>query len=117
MTDILVTLSSGTGREGFVRHLLNHEWEHVFVVTTAAIAQDFSCNKPCTFIIVDENQKLPHMRSAVQTQMGHVNGVEIALNLSAGTGKMAMASLSAIMRAGLGLRLVSYTKEDGVQEV
>jgi hypothetical protein len=45
-----------------------------------------------------------------------IKGTEVALNLVSGTGKEHMAILAALLKLGVGIRLVALTKE-GFKEI
>ena len=45
-----------------------------------------------------------------------INDIEVALNMISGSGKLHMATLSALLKLGLGIRLIALTKQ-GVKEI
>ena len=47
---------------------------------------------------------------------GKIDDLEVAVNLVSGEGKEHMALLSALMKLGLGIRLIALTK-NGVEEI
>jgi len=47
---------------------------------------------------------------------GRIKGFEVALNIVSGNGKEHMAILSALLKLGVGIRLMAVTKE-GIKEL
>lgn len=118
MTELIVCLSTGKGTWGHVSRLIQDGgWEKVFLVTNAFGKENFTSEKDSEFIVVDPNKGLAELRDDIYNQLkDKVKGAEIGLNLVSGTGKEHMALVSAVLRLGVGIRLVALTK-DGVQEI
>ncbi len=118
MTDLIALLGTGEARWNYVSQLIDHEqWDTIFLITTAQGAQQFRAAKPCTFILYDENMKLPDMVLKLSEQLRGKAGFEVAINCNAGSGKESMALISTLLKIGTGFRPVAYTKENGVQEL
>ena len=119
MTDLSACLSSGKGTWGHVMHLIEeHMFEKVFLITDDFGKQGFSkYNKNAELILVDFNNGIDDLVQDIAAQLkDKISGTEIGLNLASGSGKEHMAIMSAVMRLGVGFRLVAVTK-DGVKEV
>ncbi len=118
MTDLIACLSTGKGTWGHVKRVIEEEnWENIFVVTNQFGADKFSANKDFQKIIIDPMLSISDMAKQIQdTVKGKLKTTEIAVNFISGSGKEHMAVLSAIMKMGIGFRLVALTKE-GITEV
>lgn len=118
MTELIACLSTGKGTWGHVSRLIQDgNWEKIFLVTNAFGKENFSPEKESEFIVIDPNKGLNDLRDDIYNQLkGKVKGTEVGLNLVSGTGKEHMALLSAVLKLGIGIRLVALTKE-GIEEI
>jgi len=118
MTDLIACLSTGKGTWGHVKRVIEEEqWENVYVVTNQFGADKFAAGKEFTKIIIDPMLSINDMSRQIQASLkDNVKGTEVAINLISGSGKEHMALVSAIMKMGLGFRLIALTKE-GITEV
>ena len=117
MTSLIACLSTGKGTWGHVSRLIKErEWDKVLLITNEFGKEKFSDDK-AELIVVDSNQPLVQLTETIRQQLnGKIADCEVALNLASGTGKEHMAILSAVLKLGLGIRLVALTRE-GMQEL
>lgn len=119
MTTLVACLSTGKGTWGHISQLIsNADWEKIVLITPFG-SEKFSAEKPVEFIEIDENKFLPELIEDIKKQLEKklsFSDTEVAVNLISGSGKEHMAILSALLKLGLGIRLVALTKE-GVKEV
>ncbi len=117
MTDLVACLSVGKGSWGHVGRLINsQEWSKIILITNDFGAKNFKNEKECELITMDINLPLKQMIEKIQTELkDKLQGTEIAVNLASGTGKEHMALLSAIMKLGLGFRLVALTMDGAIE--
>lgn len=120
MSELIVCLSTGKGTWGHVSRLIQDgEWEKIFLVTNDFGRENFTPDKPAEFIVVDPNKELTELRDDIYSKLKDkvkCGEVDVGLNMISGTGKEHMALISAILKLGFGVRLVTLTK-DGVQEI
>lgn len=118
MSELIVCLSTGKGTWGHVSRLIQDgNWEKVFLVTNAFGKENFTLDKNSEFIVIDPNKDLAELREDIYNQLKEkVKDSEVGLNLVSGTGKEHMALVSAVLKLGIGIRLVALTN-DGVQEI
>ncbi len=119
MTELIATLSSDGSAWPHVKKIIEEQpWEKVFLVTSSSTKKsDFKSNKEVNFIVTDINKPVAELIKDITIQLKEkIKGMEIALNLVSGTGKEHMSVLSAIMKLGLGFRLIAATKE-GIVEI
>jgi len=120
MSELIICLSTGKGTWGHVSRLIQDgEWEKIFLVTNDFGRENFTSDKPAEFLVIDPNKEINELRDDMYNQLKSkvkVGEVDIGLNLVSGTGKEHMALMSAVLKLGIGVRLVALTKE-GIQEV
>ena len=118
MTDLIACLSSGEKSWAHVARLIKEEeWKNIFIVTNEFGKQNFKADKEIEFIVVDFNEPVFQLIEKIKSSLkGKITDFEVALNIVSGTGKEHMAILSAILKLGVGIRLMAVTK-DGVREL
>ena len=117
MTSLIACLSTGKGTWGHVSRIIEDEkWEKVFLITNEFGKENFQQTKNTELIIIDSNKGLRELQKDIIEQLKDKVEGEIALNIVSGTGKEHMALLSALLKLGLGIRLIALTK-DGVEEI
>ena len=117
MTSLVACLGTTKGTLAYIQKLIDAEpWEKIFLVSDES-GLSFSPGKPVSFIVVKEDLLLSEMVELIKKQIeNRVPDTEVALNLISGSGKLHMAILSALMKSGLGIRLVGMSK-DGMKEI
>ena len=118
MTDLVACVSSGEKSLLHVSRLVNEmEWKNIFIVTNESGKHNFKCGKNVNFVVVDFERPVSLLIEDIKNELkGKVNDFEVALNMVSGNGKEHMALLSALLKLGVGIRLMAVTKE-GVKEL
>jgi len=118
MTFLIACLTTGKGTWNHVAQLMNSgSFEKTFLVTNAFGKEKFTSEKPHEFVLIKEDKALEEIIVDIVNQLhGKLSGWEVGVNLISGTGKEHMALISALMRLGVGFRLVVLGTE-GVKEV
>jgi len=118
MTDLIACLSSGEKSWAHVARLINEQdWKKVFLITNDFGNGNFKSKKNVEFIVVDFKKPVFELIEDIKMGLkGKITDLEVALNLVSGSGKEHMAILSALLRIGVGVRLMAVTKE-GVREL
>jgi hypothetical protein len=114
MTTLIACLSTGKGTWAQVLKIINsQEWEQIFLITNAFGKEKFSCSKKVELIVIDaDRQPLSAIVQDIKSALsGKVNDLEVALNISSGTGKEHMALISALIKSGLGFRLIDASDD------
>ena len=117
MTDLIACASN---EKGALKHLQNvverEEWTNIFLITSQDLdTKTFS--KKIELIKIDLNKTLQELIEELTKLFKHkIKDTEVGLNLICGTGKEHMAIISALLKSGVGIRLVALTKE-GIKEV
>jgi len=117
MTELIACLSTGKGTWAHVSSLIEKaDWRRVFLVTNE-FGLRFDLKGKGGFVVTDFDKGIDSITSDIVKQLdGKLKGLEVALNLASGTGKEHMAIISALMKLGVGFRLVVLTKE-GIKEI
>ncbi|MEW6063348.1 MAG: hypothetical protein AB1571_03195 [Nanoarchaeota archaeon] len=117
MTDLAAILSTGKGTWGHVnRVMMDERWDNIFLITNEFGRENFSSEKKAVFIVVDSKRGLIELRDEIYNNLNGKLGSEVAVNLASGTGKEHTALIAALLKLGVGIRLVAATKE-GIVEV
>jgi len=118
MTSLIACLSSGKGTWAHVDRLIKEqEWDNIFLVTNEFGLENFKLEKKVEYIIIRADKILSEIVEDIKKQLeGKINDTEVALNFVSGNGKEHMALLSAVLKLGLGVRLIALTP-DGVKEI
>jgi hypothetical protein len=111
-------LSTGKGTWTDVVKIMNtHDWDHIYLVTDDFGSKNFKKKDNTDFVVINANESIELVIDHIVTQLkGKINGTEVALNLASGTGKEHMALLSALLKLGLGVRLIAASVS-GVKEI
>jgi len=118
MTDLVACLSSEEKSWAHVARLIKEQdWKNVFLITNEYAKKNFKAGKQVEFILVDSKKPVFELIEDIRKGLkGKITDLEIALNIVSGTGKEHMAILSALLKLGVGVRLMAVTKE-GVREL
>ena len=112
MTSLIACLGKNPAEIAHVAEIIKkQEFDKVIIIT-----EQKPDNFPNTeFLIINPNQYLPELTEEIRSKL-KINDLEVAFNIISGNGKLHMATLSALIKLGLGFRLIALTKE-GVKEV
>ena len=119
MTELIACLTSGKGTWLEVFKLVDHEaWERVFLITNNFGKERFRPRPRVELIIIDPNKSVAELADDIKKSLkGKLKGLEVALNLTSGSGKEHMAILSALLKLGLAIRFVVLGKEGEIIEL
>jgi len=118
MTDLVACLSSGEKSWVHIARLIKEqEWKRIFLITNDFGKKNFKADKDVEFIVVDAQKPVFYLIEDIKNGLkGKITDLEVALNLVSGNGKEHMAILSALLKLGVGIRLMAVTKE-GIKEL
>jgi hypothetical protein len=115
MTDLIAILSIGKGTWGHVNSLINgEEWNKIYLLTNDFGKETFKPNEKTELINFDFNSK-NLSQEIFEKLKDNVSG-EVAINFISGSGKEHMALISALIKLGIGFRLV-VSEEGKVKEI
>jgi len=124
MTELVAFLSTGKGTWGHVNRLLpginGEKWEKVFLLTNEFGVQNFKPQEGQDNVeLIQLNTKgdIKGLGEEILKKLKEkVQGSEIAVNFVSGDGREHMAFTSALMKLGVGFRLVALDKDGKVIE-
>lgn len=111
MTDLIVCMTDKVGLSHIKGLIEKNEWDNIFLITTEQMA-NVDIGGETNLILVDLKTSTESLTGQISRGLnGNVSGLEVALNLFSGSGKEHMAIIAAILKLGLGIRLVKQGKE------
>lgn len=116
---LIACLTTGKGSWAQVSDLISGaDWKKVYLVTNEFGKNKFSHKKNFVFVTINLDDSLEIMRDKIIYDLkdlrGEIGFNDVALNFSSGSGKEHMAILSAILKLGVGLRLVDVKNKEVV---
>ncbi len=118
MTSLIACLSSGKGTRAHVKKVMEAiNWDKIFLITNKQWEEEFKKTKNTEFIMIDTRKTITEMAEEIKKALEEkIKDFEVALNIVSGEGREHMALISALLKLGLGIRLVALTKK-GVMEI
>jgi len=120
VTNLIAMLTTDNGAWSHVSKLIESAmFENTFLIATAASKKRFDApqGSKVEFIVIDPLKPVDETITIISNALKkNIGFEEVALNFASGNGKEHMALLSAVMKTGVGFRLVAATKE-GVKEI
>ncbi len=119
MTDLVTCVSTvGKGTWLHVAKVCEElDWNNIFVICNTEAKEHFNCKTKVNFILIDENKTISEIQDHIKSDLdGKISDTDVAVNLVSGSGKEHMALLSALLKLGLGIRLMALTRT-GIKEV
>lgn len=118
MTSLVACLGNEAGTAKHLEGIINkQEWGNIIVVCEKESKGLIKTNKKIEYIMIDSNKFLQDIVKELKEKLeSKIKEVEVAINLVSGSGKLHMATLSALLKIGLGIRLVALTI-NGVKEI
>jgi hypothetical protein len=112
MTCLIACLTTGKGSWSEVVKIINSEqWDKIFLITNEFGKEKFKHEK-AQLITVNDSMSANEMCDAIHTGLkGHTEFNDAAVNLTSGTGKEHMALITAVLRTGAGIRLVTIEND------
>ena len=118
MTELVACFSSGEKSQNHVSKLVEAmDWSKIYIITNEKEKTQFKSAKNFEFVVVNFQKPVNELIEDLIIKLrGKFSGLEVALNLVSGNGKEHMAILSALLKLGVGIRLMALTK-NGVEEL
>ena len=118
MTELVACFSHGEKTQSHVIKLVeSKDWSKIFLITNEQFKEHFKSLKNVEFVLVDFRQPVKELINEITSKLRNkLTDIEVALNLVSGNGKEHMAILSALLKLGVGIRLMAITKE-GLKEL
>ncbi len=118
MTTLLACLSSGKGSWTKIYEIIKGvDWEKIILITNDFGREKFEKKPNTELIVLDLNTSPDILTDKIIASLHGKNlGPEVAINMSSGSGDEHMALLGAVLKLGLGVRLV-FSKNGKVEEL
>jgi len=119
MTDLIAFVSEGgkPAWEHTFRVIDNQEWSNIYVLCNKEGKNNYKPKKKANFILIDKTKTTEELRNYLQSYFkDKIKDFEVAVNMISGDGKEHTALLSALIKLGVGIRLVVLTRE-GIKEI
>jgi len=118
MTEFLGILSTGKGSWTEITKIIDqYQFSRVFLLTNSFGKEKYKPNDITELIVLDFSKSTEQlMVDMVSSLKEKISGEELAVNFASGSGKEHMALVSALIKLGVGFRLVTLTPE-GVKEI
>ena len=118
MVTLVACLSTGKGTWGHVGRIIEDEsWDSVILITNEYGRENFKKNDKTELISVNFSAGMKELRGEIYTVLKEkIKDTEVGVNFVSGTGKEHMAFIAALLKLGIGIRLVALTKE-GVEQL
>src|SRR3989344_8601896 len=118
MTTLVACLSTGKGTWGHVNRLIDDEkWDSVILLTNEYGKENFNKKENTELVVINLNAGMKELEDEIYNVLkAKVKSSEVGINFISGTGKEHMALIGAVMKLGIGFRLVALTKE-GIEEI
>lgn len=116
MTILLGLLSTGKGTWSYIGQLISKEdWEKVILLTNDFGFEKFSHEKKPELIKLNFNQPISILRDDIVKELKNKLSGEVAINFISGEGNEHMAFLSALIRLGVGFRIVTLQENQLIE--
>ena len=114
MAKLIALLSSGKGTWGPVNSLIKvGNWDKVYLLCNEFAYSNFDVDPQKVLKLkFDEKNLIESMNKLATFFKKDINDIDVALNLNSGTGMEHMAVVSAVLKAGLGVRFVYADYEE-----
>ena len=118
MATLIANLSTGKGTWGHVNRLLGSgKFEKIILVTNQWTKENFQNEKEATLVVIDTAKPAQELSAALQEELRPlITDTEVALCMISGSGAEHMATLAALLKLGIGIRLV-VMGEEGIAEL
>ncbi len=118
MPTLVACLSTGKGTWGHVNRLIEEEsWDKVFLITNDYGKENFNKKNNVELIPVNMSSGIRELITEIQNLIKNkIKDTEVAVNFVSGSGKEHMALMAALLKIGIGIRLIALTKE-GIKEL
>lgn len=118
MTTLVALISSGKGTWAQVLSLISaQKWDKVYLICSEFAHENFQMDPlKATKLKIDETKPEQSYKQLAEFFKKEVKDFEVALNLFSGSGMEHMIVLDAILKAGLGIRMVYIDAQKQVKE-
>jgi len=113
MTEFVAILGAGKGTWSQVQQTIDKgQFEKAIIFTNQFGKEKYSPNFTTELIVLDFDKPVEELTKDIYNSLKpRIQGIEICLNMISGSGKEHMALVAAVMKLGVGFRLVTITNK------
>ena len=118
MAELIICLGNEIKDLNYLSKLIKDgKWEKIIILTAKKNINKLKPQKNSEIILINPKKTLVELSKEVKEKLkGKISGIEIAVNFVSASGKEHMALMSALLKLGLGIRLVALTPTN-IQEI
>ena len=118
MAELIICLGNEIKDLNYLSKLIKDgKWEKIIILTAKKNISKLKPQKNSEIILINPKKTLVELSKEVKEKLkGKISGIEIAVNFVSASGKEHMALMSALLKLGLGIRLVALTPTN-IQEI
>ena len=118
MTQLIACLTTGKGSWSEVSRIIDGaDWEKVFLITNEFGKEKFNKKSNTELLVLNLEKPVAELSNDIEKVLKpKLSGLEVGLNLSSGTGSEHMAILSALIRCGVGFRII-LSENNSLKEI
>lgn len=119
MATLITLLSYGKGTWAKVYKICNNfEWNKIIIIGDSFSKDKFHLNKEYTFLNVDFRKNSRDIRDELIEKLKEQKQLlEIALNISSGSGDAHMAVISSLINLGVAIKFVDLDENENIIEI
>jgi hypothetical protein len=112
MSTLIACLGAGKGTWNEVKSIMSSEtWDKIFLITNSFGKEKFTAEN-AEFIVLDDTQPAPVLAPQIIAGLkGKIPDMEVAVSIASGPGNVHMALIAALLKLGLGMRLVTFSNQ------
>ena len=117
MPTLILNITKDEGSWAHCKKLIDcGRWDKVIAFCDINAQKNFSTCKEIKKFAIDFSKKIPELSEDMHAKLSSIEDLEVYVNFVSGSGREHMALISAILKSGLGMRLIVATA-DGVKEI
>lgn len=114
MIPLIICLGEGKGTWSEAAKILKENWSETYIVCPEFVAKKWQGNQK--LIVVDDKANIEELTLKLANEFKDKFFGDVAINFISGSGKLHMALIAALLKCGVGIRLV-ISSDKGVKEL
>ncbi len=115
MVELVACIGEDKGILHVKRLIEEEDWTNIILISSGKMRIDSA--KKIHYVDLPEKKTIPQLTEFLRFKIKSlIKGTEVGINIYSGSGKEHMATFSALLKLGVGIRLVALTPE-GIKEI
>ncbi len=115
MNELVACIGNDSGKAHVEKLIGSFDWDNIILVRIENA--EIKTGKKHTTIAANPKNNSEQLSEELRRELKkHIKGAQIGINFFSGNGKLHMAAVSALLKLGVGIRLVVLTP-DGIKEI